>query len=749
MLYKKRMLFSYITILLFSIISSNILFFISVSSREKTLNMEYSQVQVKQLKNAFDYVLNSISQDLIYLSYQYEIQKLGEWYKNSTYRDKKKFLSEFNPFSTINEYYSEAFLVNPADGVVLDIKNKIFTTIDSSRFSRAINLLLSTDKSYLQEKAYTVNISDGDTYTIYLVKPIFNRGNGTKSFIYLALSDYLFKEVFDELFIANNSFVIISDSSNNLLQYRSEENIKLNMDINTLSGLRNCLDGSFIYNFEYETYYINYSSSSSFDLTYYYGTSMNKIQNSILKVLISSIFVSLLIFFILVFVMSQLTNKLYQPITSMLKLLNLDDSVDMKDEFSAIQNNISQLLERSKALQVNKIKGSSFKRSAFIKDLVINDKIKNDEVKVDPGQYSLDILTQNSSVYYICACFIKPGEGGLHLDYTEIRSGMKNTLFMDQFIISEDVHYDFFLDSERVLVFILSTDIRKELSDELLICRPDVKNHFFLCFSDPHYQLHELHEAYEEAMITLDYRTLVQDEASINYKDVIRNRANTFFYPFEVELKLINSLKQQNRDDVMVHFSLFTKTTLRSGISFQKFRYIFFHLLDSIMKVAKDFDIPNEYLLINSEIGNNWDLLEKNSTSEEIINFFSDLLSRIIDYFNNEQKAPNIIIAESVRDFIDSNFTNRNLSLDLIADELRYSISHISNIFKSSYGETIKNYITALRLEKAKDLLINSKMKISSIGGESGYSNVGSFVKIFKAYIGETPKTYRLRIQRK
>jgi AraC-like DNA-binding protein len=85
----------------------------------------------------------------------------------------------------------------------------------------------------------------------------------------------------------------------------------------------------------------------------------------------------------------------------------------------------------------------------------------------------------------------------------------------------------------------------------------------------------------------------------------------------------------------------------------------------------------------------------------------------------------------------------------MVAERLRYSISHISTVFRDCFGETIKNYITGLRLARAKELLADSDLRIQRIAAAVGYENVGSFVKIFKAYIGETPKEYRLRILKK
>lgn len=742
------MLFSYIAILLLSIITSNIIFYFFFSTREKTLNREYSEVQVGQLSSTFDYLLDNISHDLIYHSSRYAISEMSQWYRTTDYREKKKFLEDFNPFSTINEYYTEALLVNRNDNAVLDIKNKIFTDIESSRFASDLTILLEKDREIQGEQAYLATLSGKEKLSLYLIKPVFNRGDGTKSFIILQLSDFLFREVLDQLFIARNAFILITDRQNHTLQYQTFEGEKLD-DISAMADRKQGATGKFTYTIGRDTYYVNYSSSQRYGLNFYYGTSQDSIRRDVLHMLILALAISLLLFALLTFLLKIVTNKLYQPIDSMLELLQLEDNVDMKDEFQAIQNNISQLMESSRALQIEDSGRSSFKRSAFLKQLIMNENLMNDEIRKELSFRDLDILNEEKSIYYICACFIKPGEESFDLDYTEIRSGRKNTSFLNRFVINEQLHYDFFLDSERVLLFILSAPMNMKMNEPFFTVKEESKHSFFLCFSDPHYQLKELHAAYEEAMITLDYRTIFQDETSIHYRNVIDNRQNTFFYPFDLELKLINSLKQQNREEVLNHFSLFTKTTLRSGISFQKFRYIFFHLLDSIMKVAKDFDIPNESLLIDNNFNDNWELLESNSTSEQIINFFTALLECILTYFNEEQKSPNLVIAQAVKDFIDSNYGDRNLSLEMIADELHYSVSHISNIFKSIFGETIKNYITALRLEKARDLLINTDRRINTIAMESGYSNIGSFVKIFKAYIGETPKSYRMRIQKK
>ncbi|WP_458785134.1 helix-turn-helix domain-containing protein [Vallitalea sediminicola] len=55
----------------------------------------------------------------------------------------------------------------------------------------------------------------------------------------------------------------------------------------------------------------------------------------------------------------------------------------------------------------------------------------------------------------------------------------------------------------------------------------------------------------------------------------------------------------------------------------------------------------------------------------------------------------------------------------------------------------MQDYTTSLKIEKAKDLLVSTKMTINQIAEEVGYNNVTSFIRRFKQLIGTTPGRYR------
>ncbi len=86
-----------------------------------------------------------------------------------------------------------------------------------------------------------------------------------------------------------------------------------------------------------------------------------------------------------------------------------------------------------------------------------------------------------------------------------------------------------------------------------------------------------------------------------------------------------------------------------------------------------------------------------------------------------------------------------NLNVSVLADLCNCSISYINHIFKKKTGFNLKLYINMLRINKSKDLLINSDDNITAISAEIGFDNPGYFTSIFRRFLKISPKEYRIR----
>ena len=80
--------------------------------------------------------------------------------------------------------------------------------------------------------------------------------------------------------------------------------------------------------------------------------------------------------------------------------------------------------------------------------------------------------------------------------------------------------------------------------------------------------------------------------------------------------------------------------------------------------------------------------------------------------------------------FMDNNFAD-NINLDNIADEALFSKFHFIRLFKQTYNKTPHQYLTAVRIEKAKQLLLIKK-SISEVCFSVGFDSISSFTGLFK-----------------
>lgn len=138
------------------------------------------------------------------------------------------------------------------------------------------------------------------------------------------------------------------------------------------------------------------------------------------------------------------------------------------------------------------------------------------------------------------------------------------------------------------------------------------------------------------------------------------------------------------------------------------------------------------------------------STLEEIRSYTLDLLDTITEDLQTlpESKQDNQL-AEQMLEYIDAHYTESDISLNAIADELHTSIFTLSRIFKEYTGKNFVDCLITKRMELAKKLLAETDKKIAVISEELGYTTATSFMRIFKRYTGVTPSEYRRANQSK
>ncbi|MFK7694343.1 AraC family transcriptional regulator [Paenibacillus sp. HJGM_3] len=88
-----------------------------------------------------------------------------------------------------------------------------------------------------------------------------------------------------------------------------------------------------------------------------------------------------------------------------------------------------------------------------------------------------------------------------------------------------------------------------------------------------------------------------------------------------------------------------------------------------------------------------------------------------------------------------------DIDLQQLADRLELSPQYMSRLFKAATGKTLKSYIAVTKMETAKDLFIHTRMNVTEVAEQLGYSDVYAFSKCFKMAFGLSPTHFLTQIR--
>lgn len=128
--------------------------------------------------------------------------------------------------------------------------------------------------------------------------------------------------------------------------------------------------------------------------------------------------------------------------------------------------------------------------------------------------------------------------------------------------------------------------------------------------------------------------------------------------------------------------------------------------------------------------------------AEKIFQWFIEQFDKLNSYVIDEDCHYSKAIKDSI-EYIHGNYRNPDLSLNEVADYVNLSAGYLSGAFKREVGDTLKNYITDVRINAAKNLIEQGNHKIYEIGMEVGYRSSQYFSQVFYKKVGMFPAEYR------
>mgnify|MGYP002535405064 FL=1 len=309
--------------------------------------------------------------------------------------------------------------------------------------------------------------------------------------------------------------------------------------------------------------------------------------------------------------------------------------------------------------------------------------------------------------------------------------------------------------------FLLMADNEEQMSERVKELSKDLeeimKNYstiaYFGGIGQPVARLRELEESFREAERALAARFTMELNRIISVED-IRMAQNvdtlddieiTSFGEIEktrtmLEKFLNNGAEDEIDEFVDVYINELPEENLKSVLMRQ---YIIMDAYIVMMSFCEKIEgIEGEMQAQSEELKNSMKTIQ---TLEEIKNYIRMLLKKIIGVRDTISGRRYSNIIEIAKDQIRKTYMSDEISLNTIAAEVGMSPSYFSSIFSKEMGKTFVEYLTEIRMDRAKELLMCSSMKTSEIGYEVGYKDPHYFSYIFKKTQNCTPKEFRAR----
>ena len=254
-------------------------------------------------------------------------------------------------------------------------------------------------------------------------------------------------------------------------------------------------------------------------------------------------------------------------------------------------------------------------------------------------------------------------------------------------------------------------------------------------------QMKEIGKSFSTAITALDFRFIDEDKDIISYEEIKKQGDFQMSYPHDIEAEIIEGIL--NEDELTNEIMAFFAYIKIHNAKLSDIKSALFILISAVLKFARDYDV------VASQISDNdlniMDEINSCATLTKINEIVLEFIHRAQTKIKKNITRPKQL-ADKIEKYIFNNYTREELSLNMMAKELFISTSYISAIFKNDIGKSFVDYLTQVRVEKAKNLLLTSQHKTYEVGAMVGYRTPQYFSTIFKKETGDSPSQYRKKI---
>lgn len=441
------------------------------------------------------------------------------------------------------------------------------------------------------------------------------------------------------------------------------------------------------------------------------------------------------------------SRNMYTPIYNLIQFIKNRDQIGKYREFgelNMIRSSLEEAYEERERLQVRLKESMPAYQEIFVRSLLREHALSREEIAERMRFLGFDIGLDGLMLMVVSLETEKaPVVGIEHVNLSKLRiidriesivppewKRIVMELSEGMFVVIMNCSPD-----DATETFVLAEQMIRDVKERLgFVCTIGIGNY---CAD-----VYELRRAFEEAQEALRFRTIAGAGEVIYIEDVRLEGTPPFVYPKDKEAALVNCIINGEADGARRVFAdMMRELKAQQGkVHYHQVQHAFMQLLSKLAGTANDMRLDLNRLL--GEKGNLYSVLLRKHDMNEVAAWFEEMISLLTAQIGNAFREKNNRHVDQVMQMVERHI-GEPISLTFAADRLRLNPSYLSRIFKEKTGQSFSEYVTRTRMERSKQLLTATDMKIKEIGESVGYHKTNYFIKLFKEYTGLTPGEYR------
>ncbi len=248
--------------------------------------------------------------------------------------------------------------------------------------------------------------------------------------------------------------------------------------------------------------------------------------------------------------------------------------------------------------------------------------------------------------------------------------------------------------------------------------------------------LENIKELYRQCSHALMRQNILKG-SQINYYQMINEKKDFAFISEDSFKKLRYLIRYKSLDEIQVEL-IDLKNDCKNISNLHVFNFMLLEISSSLLKCVEDI---NDF--IQRYTKDIYETLKDLHNLDDIFNEIQHIIKTI--KISNDKNIQSTIqfSSKKVMDYLQTNYSNPNLNLDMLAEALNISVSYLCALLKKEKNGTFVKILTDIRMKKAIELLENSNIKIVEIAEKVGFTEPYYFSHSFKKYTGYSPKEFK------